>query len=167
MDLENSIRSSIDSNPTRSSINSTESYVGSSFSVSEKSFGNDSVDSLVLDMKVMGLESDENVNQPLVIAVESPWVYLGLLGIDVNQNFQQRFQWKAPYEEKWRNFWHQSWDKLAYKLCVFWDDFSYSYRKWFMTFFFVNILFVNRHESILRFGIHLIQGVQHFENLEH
>ncbi|KAJ3111382.1 hypothetical protein HK100_002705, partial [Physocladia obscura] len=80
-------------------------------SLSSDIISEDSDDFVVLDRKATSLEFDENTIKPFVQG-ESQWIYLGLLGMDVNQ----KFQWKAPYEEKWRTFWHQPWDKLAFKL---------------------------------------------------
>ncbi|KAJ3121093.1 hypothetical protein HK100_012522 [Physocladia obscura] len=66
----------------------------------------DSVESLVLEMTVLSLDADDISDRPPV-AVEEPWVYLGLLGMEVNQNLK----WRAPYEEDWRRFWRQKWIK--------------------------------------------------------
>ncbi|KAJ3110555.1 hypothetical protein HK100_002998, partial [Physocladia obscura] len=90
-------------------LNITESRSYSNSSISKYSHNNNRLNCVELSMKVMNLESDENAYELVVVSEESPWVYLGLLGMDVNN----QIGWKAPYEGKWRKFWHQSWDKLV------------------------------------------------------
>ncbi|KAJ3221009.1 hypothetical protein HDU81_010969, partial [Chytriomyces hyalinus] len=58
-----------------------------------------SVNSLVFEMQVLSLETAVPVD--VVQQNRSPWVLLGLLGIDVGG----KFRWGAAYEAAWKEFW--------------------------------------------------------------
>ncbi|TPX54579.1 hypothetical protein CcCBS67573_g09562 [Chytriomyces confervae] len=58
-----------------------------------------SVNSLVFEMQVLSLETTVPVD--VVHQNRSPWVLLGLLGIDVGG----KFRWGAAYEAAWKQFW--------------------------------------------------------------
>ncbi|KAJ3243050.1 hypothetical protein HDU78_000880 [Chytriomyces hyalinus] len=56
-------------------------------------------DALVFEMQVLSLETTVPVD--VVRQNRSPWVLLGLLGIDVGG----KFRWGAAYETAWKEFW--------------------------------------------------------------
>ncbi|KAJ3030656.1 UNVERIFIED_CONTAM: hypothetical protein HDU68_008291 [Siphonaria sp. JEL0065] len=57
------------------------------------------LDGIAIEMKVMSLsEDDKEVMEPFYTY---PWVFLGLLGVEVNGT-----KWQAWYEEEWREFWN-------------------------------------------------------------
>ncbi|KAJ3239978.1 hypothetical protein HDU81_004896 [Chytriomyces hyalinus] len=65
-------------------------------------------DLILLEMKVMSLNDDtigdeEEVLDSTPASTDEPWVYMGLLGIDINK----RVRWNGPYEDNWRRFWKQ------------------------------------------------------------
>ncbi|KAI8832985.1 hypothetical protein BJ741DRAFT_613394 [Chytriomyces cf. hyalinus JEL632] len=59
-----------------------------------------SVNSLVFEMQVLSLETTA-VPVDVLQQNRSPWVLLGLLGIDVGG----KFRWGAAYEAAWKQFW--------------------------------------------------------------
>ncbi|KAJ3249357.1 hypothetical protein HDU78_003142 [Chytriomyces hyalinus] len=65
-------------------------------------------DLILLEMKVMSLNDDtvgdeDEVLDSTPVSTDEPWVYMGLLGIDINK----RVRWNGPYEDNWRRFWKQ------------------------------------------------------------
>ncbi|KAI8620398.1 hypothetical protein BC830DRAFT_543342 [Chytriomyces sp. MP71] len=52
---------------------------------------------IMLEMKVVSLDAEDVV----AAGTDEPWVYLSLLGIDVNE----RVRWNGPLEDGWREFW--------------------------------------------------------------
>ncbi|KAJ3257493.1 hypothetical protein HDU77_002698 [Chytriomyces hyalinus] len=69
------------------------------------------LDLILLEMKVLSLTSDEDDDKEsseaeidsCSVATDEPWVYVGLLGIDINK----QVRWNGPYEGNWRRLWEQ------------------------------------------------------------
>ncbi|KAJ3228731.1 hypothetical protein HDU81_005951 [Chytriomyces hyalinus] len=66
------------------------------------------MDLILLEMKVLSLtnddkESSEGDIDSCTTSTDEPWVYVGLLGIDINK----QVRWNGPYEGNWRRLWAQ------------------------------------------------------------
>ncbi|KAI9329545.1 hypothetical protein BDR26DRAFT_723053 [Obelidium mucronatum] len=59
----------------------------------------DSLDFVVLGMKAMMIDGSPNVDERMDV----PWVFLGLLGVDVG-----KMRWNGALESQWRSFWKRS-----------------------------------------------------------
>ncbi|KAI8827994.1 hypothetical protein BJ741DRAFT_670616 [Chytriomyces cf. hyalinus JEL632] len=70
-----------------------------------------SVNSLVFEMQVLSMEATVAVD--VVQQNRSPWVLLGLLGVDVGG----KFRWGAAYEAAWKEFWES--EALRVAFCYF------------------------------------------------